>query len=56
MTRHKMMQLFRKESQLGSQEARFYLEANAWNLTEALAEWREENEWEMEQVYAWRWI
>lgn len=48
--RHEMVQIFRKSSGLGPQEASFYLETNAWNLTEALAEWREENRWELEQV------
>lgn len=45
-----MMQIFRKKSQLGPQEARFYLEASAWDLAKALEEWREENRWEAEQV------
>eukprot|EP00903_Cladosiphon_okamuranus_P005951 g5877.t2 len=49
MTRDDMMQIFRKASQLGAQEARFYLEASAWDLAKALAEWREENRWEAEQ-------
>ena len=44
------MQIFRKKSQLGPQEARFYLEASAWDLPKALEEWREENRWEAEQV------
>lgn len=50
MTRDDMMQIFRKASQLGPQEARFYLEASAWDLPKALTEWREENRWEAEQV------
>eukprot|EP00752_Nemacystus_decipiens_P018718 g16781.t1 len=50
MTRDDMMQIFRKASQLGPQEARFYLESSAWDLVQALAEWREENRWEAEQV------
>eukprot|EP00903_Cladosiphon_okamuranus_P005961 g5885.t2 len=50
MARQEMMQIFRRTSELGPQEARFYLETNDWDLTEALAEWREENEWEMEQA------
>eukprot|EP00752_Nemacystus_decipiens_P018734 g16796.t1 len=50
VTRDDMIQIFRKESQLGPQEARFYLETNAWDLAEALAEWHEENRWEIEQA------
>lgn len=50
MTREDMMQIFRKKSQLGPQEASFYLEASAWDLAKALAEWREESRWEAAQV------
>lgn len=50
MTRDDMMQIFRKASQLGPQETRFYLETSAWDLQKALTEWRAENRWEAEQV------
>lgn len=50
MKRDDMMQTFQMVSQLGPQEATFYLETNAWDLTDALAEWHEENQWEIEQV------
>lgn len=50
MNRDDLMQIFRKVTRLGPQEARFYLETSAWDLAKALAEWREENRWEAQQV------
>ena len=50
LTRDEKMQIFRKASQLGPQETRFYLEANEWELSEALSQWRAEIRWEAEQV------
>lgn len=50
MTKDEMMHKFRKASQLGPEETRFYLEASGWDLSKALAEWRAENRWEAEQV------
>lgn len=50
MTKDEMMQIFRKTSQLGPQETRFYLETSGWELPKALAEWRAEKRWEAEQV------
>lgn len=44
------MQIFRKASQLGPEETRFYLDTSGWDLSKALAEWRAENRWEAEQV------
>ncbi|CAM9830363.1 unnamed protein product [Ectocarpus sp. 12 AP-2014] len=49
MSRNDMMQVFRKDSQLGAEESRFYLESNGWELFKALAQWRAENRWEAEQ-------
>ncbi|CAM9573683.1 unnamed protein product [Ectocarpus sp. 4 AP-2014] len=50
MSRNDMMQVFRKDSQLGAEESRFYLEGNGWELSKALAQWRAENRWESEQL------
>lgn len=50
MTEDDKMQIFGKASQLGPQETRFYLETSAWDLPKALAEWRAEHRWEVEQV------
>ncbi|CAM9764260.1 unnamed protein product, partial [Ectocarpus fasciculatus] len=49
ISRNDMMQVFRKASQLGAEESRFYLENNGWDLSKALAQWRAENRWEAEQ-------
>lgn len=57
MSRNDMTQVFRKDSQLGAEESRFYLESNGWELSKALAQWRAENRWEAEQwagVRRWR--
>lgn len=44
------MQSFRKVSQLGSEEAKYYLESSGWDLSKALCGWRLEDWWEAEQV------